>query len=133
MLITKEEYYKKIHKLLNLNNETLDKFLIDETFFLEFIKDLKFDKEDMFLIEKIVEKYRKLFNNQVLNHNKYKLSSLDMEIIEQIPQGGNWKFLSNETINKSKRLTNLQKTGGRTTFYGRLQWDKPSYTITTFF
>ena len=133
MLITKEEYYKKIHKLLNLNNETLDRFLIDETFFIEFIKDLNFDKEDMFLIEKIVEKYKKIFNNQILNHNKYKLSSLDMEIIEQIPEGGNWKFLSNETINKSKRLTNLQKTGGRTTFYGRLQWDKPCYTITTYF
>ena len=33
----------------------------------------------------------------------------------------------------SKRLENIRKTGGRTTYYGRLRWDYPSYTITTYF
>lgn len=69
----------------------------------------------------------------VLNNKGYKLSELDIEIIESVPQGGNWKNIPQETINKSKRLLGIQKTGGRTTLYGRLRLDKPSYTITTYF
>jgi hypothetical protein len=55
MLIPKEEYYNKLQKILNLDNETLDKFILDEKFFYDFIKNLNFDKEDTFLIEKMVK------------------------------------------------------------------------------
>jgi len=36
-------------------------------------------------------------------------------------------------MNKSQRLLGIQKKGGRTTLYGRLEYKKPSYTITTYF
>lgn len=64
---------------------------------------------------------------------KFNLSNLDMEIIKAVPQGGNWKNLPQKTIDKSKRLIGIQRTGGRTTLYGRLKIDEPSYTITTYF
>lgn len=86
-----------------------------------------------FIKKKIKEKEEKLKNNEVLNHNLFKLSDFDMEIIKQVPQGGDWRCLSKETISKSKRLTKINKTGGRTTFYGRMRDDKPSYTLTTYF
>lgn len=38
-----------------------------------------------------------------------------------------------ETVEKSKRLKRITQTGGRTTLYGRIDYDKPSYTITTYF
>lgn len=72
-------------------------------------------------------------NNYVLNNTTYKLSDLDLEMIENIPPGGNWSNIPQETMNKSKRLLGIQKTGGRTTLYGRMEFDKPSYTITTYF
>ena len=61
----------------------------------------------------------------------FKLSELDLEIIKDIPQGGNYKDVPLHIVSKSKRLTNLVNTGGRTTLYGRLHYDRPSYTITT--
>ncbi|UTH01832.1 DNA (cytosine-5-)-methyltransferase [Macrococcoides canis] len=64
---------------------------------------------------------------------KFNLSNLDMEIIKSVPQGGNWKNIPQKTIDKSKRLLGIQRTGGRTTLYGRLKIDEPSYTITTYF
>ena len=56
-----------------------------------------------------------------------------MDIIKSIPQGGNWKNIPQHIVEKSKRLLGIQKTGGRTTLYGRLNYNKPSYTITTYF
>ena len=48
-----------------------------------------------------------------------------------IPAGGNWKDIPTEITDN--RLANIRKSGGRTTYYGRLSWDKPSYTINTLF
>lgn len=62
-----------------------------------------------------------------------KLSDLDMEMVVTIPPGGNWKDIPLETVNKSKRLQQIRKSGGRTTYYGRLRYDQPSYTISTYF
>ena len=50
---------------------------------------------------------------------------------EHIPPGGNWKNIPLEI--KSKRLDRIRETGGRTTYYGRLVWDEPAYTITTYY
>lgn len=101
--------------------------------------DISFQrKPDISSFEKKVlvgleEKYRGLNNNEVLNHTSFKLSDLDLEMIKSVPQGGSWKDIPQETINKSKRLTRITQTGGRTTLYGRIDYSKPSYTITTYF
>ena len=54
-------------------------------------------------------------------------------MIRPVPQGGSWKDIPAETVQKSKRLSRITKTGGRTTLYGRIDYSKPSYTITTYF
>jgi len=98
------------------------------------------NKSDMstVIIDKLVSKSLKekneLINSKkILNDFQYKLSELDLEIIKAVPQGGSWKDIPQNIMNKSKRLLGIQKTGGRTTLYGRLEYDKPSYTITTYF
>ena len=52
-------------------------------------------------------------------------------MVEAIPPGGNWQNIPDDI--PSKRVQRIKETGGRTTLYGRLKWDAPSYTITTFF
>ncbi|MDH5439679.1 MAG: DNA (cytosine-5-)-methyltransferase [Candidatus Bathyarchaeota archaeon] len=56
-----------------------------------------------------------------------------MEMIRHIPPGGNWRNIPAGVAAKSKRLQQIRRTGGRTTYYGRLVWKKPSYTINTYF
>lgn len=90
-------------------------------------------KMDTEVLLGIVNKYRKLKSGEILNHTTFKLSDLDMEMIRPIPQGGNWKDIPEVTTLKSRRLTRIRETGGRTTLYGRLDYMKPSYTITTYF
>jgi len=70
------------------------------------------------------------------NHYSSKLSETDLEMVKNIPPGGNWKNIP-ESI-PSKRLERIRTDyelgkGSRSTYYGRLTWDKPSYTITTYF
>ena len=81
----------------------------------------------------MIFKYQKVFKNEILNYTTFKLSDLDLEMIKNVPQGGNWKNIPIETVNKSERLKKIAKTGGRTTLYGRIDYNKPSYTITTYF
>lgn len=52
-------------------------------------------------------------------------------MVLSVPQGGNWMNIPHHI--PSKRLEQIRKSGGRTTLYGRLSWDKPSYTVTTYF
>lgn len=85
------------------------------------------------VVSGIVDKYKKLNRGSLLNHTTFKLSDLDMEMIGPIPQGGNWKNIPKQTVNKSRRLKRITETGGRTTLYGRLHYQRPSYTITTYF
>ncbi len=72
-------------------------------------------------------------NNMLYNHTCATLSELDMEIVRSVPSGGNWSNLPEATIAKSARLTQISISGGRTTYYGRLRGDLPSYTINTYF
>ncbi|TFH04187.1 MAG: DNA (cytosine-5-)-methyltransferase [Candidatus Thorarchaeota archaeon] len=67
------------------------------------------------------------------NHVCTTLSELDMEVVMNVPPGGNWMNLPEATIAKSARLTQIMKSGGRTTYYGRLKSGMPSYTINTYF
>lgn len=64
-------------------------------------------------------------------HCAYSVSELDMRMISAIPPGGNWRNIPLSV--PSKRLEQIRISGGRTTLYGRLKWDAPSYTITTYF
>ena len=81
----------------------------------------------------ITTKCQALYKGFILNHTTFKLSELDLEMIKCVPQGGNWKDIPEETVKKSKRLERITQTGGRTTLYGRIDYAKPSYTITTYF
>jgi len=70
--------------------------------------------------------HRKLYN-----HIAPKLSNREWEMVKHIPAGGNWENIP-ENI-PSLRLEQIRRSGGRTTYYGRLKNDKPSFTITTYF
>lgn len=92
--------------------------------------------KDNFIIKcliSLIDKYQKLDAGYILNHTTFKLSDLDLEMIKYVPQGGNWKNIHPDTIKKSKRLTRITETGGRTTLYGRIDYNEPCYTITTYF
>lgn len=84
-------------------------------------------------LDSILEKYTFVKDNIILNNNTFKLSNLDLEMIKNIPQGGNWKNIPLDIVKKSARLTRINETGGRTTLYGRIDYTKPCYTITTYF
>ena len=64
-------------------------------------------------------------------HVAYSMSQLDLDMVTSVPQGGSWKDIPLGI--PSKRLDQIRASGGRTTLYGRLDWDKPSFTITTYF
>lgn len=65
------------------------------------------------------------------NHIACKLGAYEAELATYIPQGGNWRDIPAHV--HDKRLDSIRATGGRTTYYGRLRWDRPSYTIATYF
>jgi DNA (cytosine-5)-methyltransferase 1 len=70
------------------------------------------------------------------NHACAKLSALDLRIAEAVPPGGNWRDIP-ETI-PSERLAQIRVSaaageGSRSTYYGRLRPDLPSYTINTYY
>tara|TARA_B100000795_G_scaffold87437_1_gene63633 strand:+ start:3308 stop:4459 length:1152 start_codon:yes stop_codon:yes gene_type:complete len=67
----------------------------------------------------------------LFNHIAPGLSALEKRMAEHIKPGGNWQDIPEDI--PSKRLEQIRKTGGRTTYYGRLLYDKPSFTITTYF
>lgn len=97
---------------------------------------LKYAIKDNFVKEVIlglIIKYQKIYKNEILNHTTFKLSDLDLEMIQNVPQGGNWQNIPEITVKKSERLKKIAKTGGRTTLYGRIDYNKPAYTITTYF
>lgn len=64
-------------------------------------------------------------------HIEYSLSELDLRMVMAVQPGGNWRDIPLDV--PSKRLDQIRLSGGRTTLYGRLRWELPSYTITTYF
>ncbi len=73
---------------------------------------------------------------KIPNHKTGNLSELDMLIVNSVPPGGNWKDLPEDIPSnrvKQIRESYLQGKGSRSTYYGRLSPDKPSYTINTYF
>ena len=67
----------------------------------------------------------------VTDHAKPTMSGLDEYIIRHVPPGGNYMDVPPDA--PSARIRRLQREGGRTTCYGRLSPDKPSYTVNTHF
>lgn len=70
------------------------------------------------------------------NHLSSKLSELDMKVVYSVPPGGNWKNIPEDI--PSKRIAQIRESyalgkGSRSTYYGRLRADMPSYTINTYF
>ncbi|RFS22703.1 DNA cytosine methyltransferase [Chitinophaga silvatica] len=86
-------------------------------------------------IQSPVSEYQKLM--RLATTDSYSLhvtpyaSAKDKELISHIPPGGNYVNVPDSVA--TKRILNFKKTGGRTTTYGRLSEDKPSYTLNTHF
>lgn len=73
---------------------------------------------------------------KIPNHQTSKLSNLDLLIVKSVPPGGNWKQLPEDIPSnrvKQIRESYIQGKGSRSTYYGRLTPNKPSYTINTYF
>lgn len=130
------EFYKNIKYLLpELQESTASEILNGNLEIKDFLlqNGLQLSSLEEKSVIGIAEKYLKKSKNVVINHTTFKLSNLDMEMVKSVPQGGNWKNIPKETVAKSKRLERITQTGGRTTLYGRIDYKKPSYTITTYF
>lgn len=68
---------------------------------------------------------------KLYNHVAFKMGLKEAQIASYIKEGGNWQDIP--LSYSDTRLDKIRETGGRTTYYGRLAWDKPSYTIATYF
>jgi Alw26I/Eco31I/Esp3I family type II restriction m6 adenine DNA methyltransferase len=73
--------------------------------------------------------------SHIPNHYSPSLSELDLMIVHSVPPGGNWKNIP-ESV-PSQRLRQIRESfaagdGSRSTYYGRLRPDAPSYTISTY-
>lgn len=64
-------------------------------------------------------------------HEEPRMSDTDRLLVEHIPPGGNYKDIPDSIA--PGRVLKFKRTGGRTTTYGRLHPDRPSYTINTYF
>lgn len=125
-------YLEDIRFLIpSLDYETAEKIIEGKIPISQYMEG--FDRFKCIVVKGITDKYINLFHNFILNHITFKLSDLDLEMIKSVPQGGSWKDIPTETVEKSKRLKRITQTGGRTTLYGRIDYNKPSYTITTYF
>jgi DNA (cytosine-5)-methyltransferase 1 len=52
------------------------------------------------------------------------------EVFDQVPSGGNWRNLPPEVARKAMGEKSFAAGGGKTGFFRRLAWDRPSPTIT---
>jgi DNA (cytosine-5)-methyltransferase 1 len=64
-------------------------------------------------------------------HEIPRMSETDRLLLAFIPPGGNYKDVPDE--HATQRILKFKKTGGRTTTYGRLHPERPSYTVNTQF
>lgn len=69
------------------------------------------------------------------DHVSGTLSDLDRLVVHHVPPGGNWKDLPTDF--PSARVQQIRESasrgeGSRSTYYGRLSWDKAAYTISTY-
>jgi DNA (cytosine-5)-methyltransferase 1 len=72
---------------------------------------------------------------KVDSHVSGTLSDLDTQIVSAVPPGGNWRDLPEDfPSQRVRQIREGAKNGGgsRSTYYGRLRWDRPAYTVNTF-
>lgn len=79
---------------------------------------------------------RETLSSTVTDHQSGVLSDLDRRVIGYVKPGGNWRDLPDDF--PSRRIQQIRASaaagaGSRSTYYGRLNWDLPSYTISTYF
>ena len=77
--------------------------------------------------------YQRICRNgdeRLYNHACHKTSEKNIEYIKYIPQGKNWKSIPEEV--RPERFKHVALKDHTTTF-GRLSWDMPARTITTYF
>jgi len=67
----------------------------------------------------------------ISEHEWPTMSELDKYICHHVKPGGNYMDIPDEV--NSVRIKRLKRDGGHTTCYGRMDPDKPSYTINTYF
>ncbi len=114
-------------------------YTLSKNEFIEIIQSFpKFNEQER---EELINEYEnmKLENEiaiKIPNHKTGTLSDLDMVVVHSVPPGGNWKNLPEDIPSqriKQIRKSYLEGKGSRSTYYGRLTSDKPSYTINTYF
>ncbi len=88
-----------------------------------------------YLMMMLTNKSQKTRNESTVlyNHVSANLSELDVQMVRSIRPGGNWQDIPLSVAQRSARVMRIRSTGGRTTYYGRLRPDLPSYTINTYF
>lgn len=64
-------------------------------------------------------------------HETPRMSATDQLFVSLIPPGGNFQNVPDE--HATQRILNFKRSGGRTTTYGRLHPEKPSFTVNTYF
>lgn len=72
----------------------------------------------------------------IYDHVSGSLSKLDTLMVRAVPEGGNWRDLPKSI--DSARVRQIRRgaargDGSRSTYYGRLRWDRPGYTVSTYF
>ena len=72
----------------------------------------------------------------IYDHVSGSLSQLDATMVRAVPEGGNWRDLP-ESIDSARvrqiRQGAARGDGSRSTYYGRLRWNRPGYTVSTYF
>lgn len=110
---------------------------VDFETFISVINSFDLDEEEYSNLQgmaKIILRRKKA--PMIYNHYAAKLSDLDMQIIDHVPPGGNWKNIPDSV--PSQRLAQIRQSykegkGSRSTYYGRLRPEMPAYTINTYF
>jgi DNA (cytosine-5)-methyltransferase 1 len=64
-------------------------------------------------------------------HETPRMSDTDRRLVRLIPPGGNYRDVPDE--HATQRIMNFKRTGGRTSTYGRLHPERPSFTVNTYF
>ena len=64
-------------------------------------------------------------------HECPRMSETDLRLLEHIPPGGNYRDIPDRIA--TGRVLKFKRSGGRTTTYGRLHPDMPSFTVNTYF
>lgn len=107
--------------------------------------DVVFGREERLDVARVKSVTRKISGGAVLpvpdergffNHTEPTLSHLDLLMIRAVKEGGNWQDIPHDIPSaRLQQIRDMAKERGvvRTTYYGRLRRDRPSYTISTYF